>query len=103
MGRTLPVECHHGVTVDWGDFGYCQGDCERFHPENLADCPDLPGCDLCEQEEQRTEGVRWASIGDAIRGFLLEKHIPFDMVDEWADEIVAVVREHLAPPMQSGS
>jgi len=46
--------------------------------------------------------VRWTLIGDAIRGFLMEKHVPFDVMDEWTDEVVAIVREHLAPPMQSG-
>lgn len=31
---------------------------------------------------------------EAIRGFLLEKHLPFDQLDPWTDEIMAIVREH---------
>ena len=47
MGRTLPMECEHGVTIDWGDFGPCQGNCERVHPEDLDDCPDFERCLEC--------------------------------------------------------
>jgi len=34
-------------------------------------------------------------IDEAVRGFLFEKHVPLDTADEWTEEIVAIVREHL--------
>jgi hypothetical protein len=47
--RTLPTECHHGRTVDWGDFGPCQGYCyENGHPSSK--CPDYEPCPDCERE-----------------------------------------------------
>lgn len=49
MGRTLPMECHHGTTVDWGDFGSCQGYCDE-HGHSSRDCPDVPGCEQCREE-----------------------------------------------------
>lgn len=42
MGRMMPVDCQHGVTIDWGDFGPCQ-DCDDHPGEscpNLVDCPE---------------------------------------------------------------
>lgn len=33
MGRSMPVECHHGVVVDWGDFGDGGNECERCEAE----------------------------------------------------------------------
>lgn len=46
MGRTLPSECQHGTTVDWGDFGPCQ-DCSE-HDD--GSCPNYAACDKCEAE-----------------------------------------------------
>jgi len=48
MSRTLPLDCKHGVTVDWGDFGPCQ-DCDD-HPGE--DCPNLGDCELCDAEQE---------------------------------------------------
>lgn len=42
-GRTLPTECSHGVTVDWGDFG-----CDEYHDEGCSTCN--PRCEQCDQE-----------------------------------------------------
>lgn len=47
--------------------------------------------------------VRWELVCDAIRGFLMERHIPFDQLDPWADELVAIVQEHSAPHKASHS
>jgi len=93
-GRMMPIECHHGATVDYGDFGPHQNGCpdECFEPD--ARCPDVPVCDLCEAEVDETIRVYWEVLGDAIRGFFMEKHLSFDSMDEWTDEIVAIVREH---------
>ena len=38
MGRSMPVECEHGVTIDWGDFG--------------GDDPQHQECPQCEQEQK---------------------------------------------------
>jgi hypothetical protein len=47
--RTLPIECHHGRVVDWGDFGPCQGYCyENGH--SSSKCPDYEPCPDCERE-----------------------------------------------------
>lgn len=50
MGRTIPTDCAHGVTVDWGDFGPCQN-CDE-HPDE--GCPNLVDCAACEGDERRT-------------------------------------------------
>ncbi len=52
MGRYHPMKCDHGVVVDWGDFGPCDGDCP--HPEGT--CPNFPQCELCDLE--RLERMR---------------------------------------------
>lgn len=53
--RRLPTECHHGTTVDWGDFGPCQ-DCSEHGWD--GDCPNFTPCEQCEVEAQqaRSEG-----------------------------------------------
>lgn len=51
MGRMLPMECEHGVTIDWGDFGPCQGNCEQVHPD---DCPDFEHCAECAEIRRAT-------------------------------------------------
>ena len=54
MGRMMPINCRHGFTVDWGDFGHCQ-DCDEHDDgacPNLSDCPDY--------ETARNE--RWKQI-----------------------------------------
>lgn len=45
MGRYLPTECEHGVTIDWGDFGPCQ-DCSTDHDDD-SPCPNYPTCAEC--------------------------------------------------------
>jgi hypothetical protein len=45
-GRTMPTECAHGVTVDWGDFGPCQN-CDE-HGDEL--CPNVQRCWQCDEE-----------------------------------------------------
>jgi hypothetical protein len=49
--RTLPYECQHGTTIDYGDFGPCQ-DCSEHEG---APCPNFVDCERCEAEgrEQR--------------------------------------------------
>jgi phosphoribosyl-ATP pyrophosphohydrolase len=37
----------------------------------------------------------FALIEEAFRGFLLSRHLPFSDLDSWADDLVAIVREHL--------
>ena len=49
MSRTLPTDCPHGVTVDWGDFGPCQ-DCSDHGDD---DCPNLTDCPDCATGRQR--------------------------------------------------
>lgn len=39
----MPVDCQHGVTIDWGDFGPCQ-DCNDHPGES---CPSLVDCPEC--------------------------------------------------------
>lgn len=74
MGRALPYECHHGTTVDWGDFGPHQNGCEDecFGPDGR--CPDQPGCDLCDQEEQRTDAdyEQVKAENERLRALLVE-------------------------------
>lgn len=33
-------------------------------------------------------------LGDALRGFLMEKGVPFDQLDEWSDALMAIVKDH---------
>lgn len=46
MGRMLPIDCPHGLVLDWGDFGPCQ-DCDehpgRKCPNYLDSCPECRG------------------------------------------------------------
>ena len=49
MGRMMPEDCPHGVTIDWGDFGPCR-DCDEHGDD---ECPNLEPCPQCEAE--RTE------------------------------------------------
>lgn len=44
--RMMPMECAHGWTVDWGDFGPCQ-DCDEHDGER---CPNYTPCPQCEAE-----------------------------------------------------
>ena len=55
MGRALPVECEHGVIVDYGDFGEHQNGC----PDRCTfdTCPDHPSCEQCE-----AEAGRWVTV-----------------------------------------
>lgn len=39
--------------------------------------------------------IRWELFDQSVRGFLMEKHVPWDTADEWTDEIVAIAREQL--------
>jgi hypothetical protein len=74
VGRTLPYECpvHPDVTIDWGDFGPCQGHCDEVHPDNLDECLDAPGCFKCDREAhiqssnpfdlfETTNAAKWAT------------------------------------------
>lgn len=75
-GRMMPVECEHGVTVDWGDFG----------PDDDTPPPRCPDCDrewfrrFCSMAAERLEAadpadrvslddlvIDWCAIGDLIR------------------------------------
>lgn len=49
------------------------------------------------------ERIAWEVMEEAVRGFFMEKHLPFDTMDEWTDEVVAIVREHGFAPAQFGS
>jgi hypothetical protein len=63
MGRSLPVECPHGYTFDWGDFGpSCplaraaneDYECYCLDPDNCESCyPKCPDC--TEEQHQRDE------------------------------------------------
>lgn len=92
--RTLPTECHHGVTVDWGDFGSCQGYCD-IEGHDPWDCPDKPGCRECEAEEEAVRTMRWTLYEEEVRGFFIEHHLPFDTADEWTETIVSYAKDHL--------
>jgi hypothetical protein len=43
VGRSMPVECEHGVVVDWGDFGPRHDDSQQG----------LVPCEKCEADEYR--------------------------------------------------
>lgn len=66
MGRAMPTDCTHGVTVDWGDFGPCQ-DCDEH--EGL-DCPNIADCEQCESARavQRTATQHYADLLGAALG-----------------------------------
>ena len=49
MSRTLPTDCPHAVTVDWGDFGPCL-DC---NVHGFGECPNLTDCSECAAGRQR--------------------------------------------------
>lgn len=72
-GRTLPTECEHGVTVDWGDFGPCQDCADHDWSE---DCPNIESCPDCDQIYARQSAVR-----DAEDNVL-------SAAEAWADAVV---------------
>lgn len=79
--RTLPIECHHGTTVDYGDFGPCQ-DCAEH---DWADCPNFVACEQCLAEEA---DARLKRIEDAVR--VVGRYVG----DDCAQEIVFDLRDH---------
>ena len=66
MSRTMPVDCPHGVTIDWGDFGPCQDCCE--HGDD--DCPNLEDCPECTDVRSRADALldRMARAEDVLLG-----------------------------------
>lgn len=54
MGRTMPTECEHGTTIDYGDFGPCQ-DCSE-HDE--GECPNFRDCEQCQADRE----ARWPAV-----------------------------------------
>lgn len=48
------------------------------------------------------DGTTEHLIDEAIRGYLLERHIPFDQLDAWTDDLMDIVREHLEPELHDG-
>ena len=52
--RTMPTDCEHGVTIDYGDFGPCQ-DCDTDHDPMLPDvCPNFQRCAECDAAWKQT-------------------------------------------------
>lgn len=45
--------------------------------------------------EAARERLPWILAAEAVRGFLMERHLPFDQIDEWADEIETIYKEAL--------
>lgn len=89
MGRMLPVDCEHGVTIDWGDFGPCQGLCEENHPEDLDDCPDYERCEQCEEAKYEPGGFypMVISVVLGVFGFDVPERIPRDVVQRVMDRV----------------
>lgn len=54
MGRTMPVECDHGVIFDWGDFGPDPDD-------SSAGVEECPQCRIQDLEHQRRS--KWGEAG----------------------------------------
>jgi hypothetical protein len=50
--RTMPMDCEHGVTVDWGDFGPCQDCAEHNWDDN---CPNIVECPDCADDLARLQ------------------------------------------------
>lgn len=60
--RALPVECEHGVIIDWGDFGPDPDD----GSVGVTPCPDCeppPRPTLTEDERAEVEWWRTRSLG----------------------------------------
>lgn len=35
---------------------------------------------------------------DALQGWMMDKHIPFDQLDPWADELLDLIRDYAEVP-----
>lgn len=56
MGRMLPVECEHGIVVDWGDFG----------PDENDGTAGTKPCAECEAQRSRSAhiDIEWDTGSD---------------------------------------
>lgn len=81
MGRMMPIECPHGVIVDWGDFG---GDDEKH-----------PACPACDAIPSTADHLR--SVVDAWDSWTRD-----DAAITWEaamSRAIDAARSHLAPPL----
>lgn len=75
----MPVDCHHGRTIDWGDFGPCQNCAEHDWSD---DCPNFEPCDLCAVEQAQGRAEAAAAFVQA-----LHEQLDNDVrVQKWAGE-----------------
>ena len=81
MGRMTPINCHHGFTVDWGDFGPCQ-DCDEHDDgacPNLRDCPD---CETASNDRmEQIDAWRRMADGDGAPIILMGRSTPRQLLD----------------------